>query len=317
MNEMQAPQELILRGDDGLGIYGIRWPRPPQAPAAKAIVVIAHGMGEHIRRYDRVAAQLSAAGYQVYGKDHRGHGRTADPLAPGDMGEDGWSKCITDMRNLVELAQREHPRLPTVLLGHSMGAMLAQQFIYRHGYLLDAVALSGSPGFGQPIMTLISVGIAQFERLRLGGGNPSPVLQKLVFGKANDAFDNPSATGFEWLTRDATEMQRYVDDELCGFVLCTASLARLFNGAREATRPGNLRTVPADLPLYVFSGSDDPVHDEQKNLDRMLSAYRAAGLKPVTRIYPGGRHELFNETNRDEVVSDLIGWLDSAAAAAS
>ncbi|MEM1230405.1 MAG: alpha/beta fold hydrolase, partial [Pseudomonadota bacterium] len=240
MSDFNEPAELILRGDDGLGIYAIRWPAPASAPPPRANIVIAHGMGEHIRRYDAVAAELGAAGYRVYGKDHRGHGRTADPLRPGDMGEDGWSKCITDMRNLVELAQREHPTLPTVLLGHSMGAMLAQQFLYRHGHLLDAVALSGTPGFGAPVATLITLGIAQFERLRLGGGNPSPLLQKLVFGKANDAFDGPAATGFEWLSRNPAEVQKYLDDELCGFVLFTASLARLFNGAREACRPGNV-----------------------------------------------------------------------------
>lgn len=305
-------QEVPLSGDDGRNIYAVRW-LPTDAPSA--VIVLAHGMGEHIMRYDSVAQALANAGYAVYGKDHRGHGRTADAHALGDMGEDGWVKCITDTRNLVEQTQRNHPDIPTVLLGHSMGSMLAQQFIYRHGYLLDGVVLSGSPGFGHPLSGLLSVTIAQFERLRLGGASESELLQKLVFGKSNDAFDGPTATGFEWLSRDPEQVQRYVDDEYCGFVLRSASLVRLFNGAREAARPGNVATIPKQLPIYVFSGSDDPVHGDQVNIERMLKSYRAAGLTPALKLYPGGRHEMFNETNSEEVQADLLAWLRNTLAA--
>ncbi|MFK7915557.1 MAG: alpha/beta fold hydrolase [Pseudomonadales bacterium] len=301
-----AYEQITLTGDDGHDIFAVRW-LPPTEPAA--IIVLAHGMGEHVLRYEPVANMLTEAGYGVYGKDHRGHGRTADPHALGDMGEDGWVKCITDTRNLIEQTQQSHPDAPTVLLGHSMGSMLAQQFIYRHGYLLDGVVLSGSPGFGNPFAGLVSVAIAQFERLRLGGASESALLQSMLFGKSNAAFDGPNATGFEWLSRDAEQVQRYVDDEHCGFVLRSASLVRLFNGAREAARPGNVNTIPKHLPIYVFSGTDDPIHDDQANLRRMLSSYRAAGLTPALKMYPGGRHEMFNETNRQEVFADLLAWL--------
>lgn len=299
-------EPVPLTGDDGHKIFAVRW-LPQDAPVA--IVVIAHGMGEHILRYEPVAQILVDAGYGVYGKDHRGHGRSADAQALGDMGEDGWVKCITDTRNLIELAQRNHPGAPTVLLGHSMGSMLAQQFIYRHGYLLDGVVLSGSPGFGNPFAGLVSAAIAQFERLRLGGASESDLLQSMLFGKSNAAFDGPQATGFEWLSRDAAQVQLYVDDPYCGFVLRSGSLVRLFNGAREAARPGNVNTIPKQLPIYVFSGTDDPIHDDQANLHRMLSSYRAVGLTPALKMYPGGRHEMFNETNRDEVFADLLAWL--------
>ena len=301
-----AHEPVELTGDDGHNIYAVRW-LPSNPP--NAVIVIAHGMGEHILRYAPVAHMLVDAGYAVYGKDHRGHGRTADPEALGDMGEDGWVKCITDTRNLIEQTQRRHPNSPTILLGHSMGSMLAQQFVYRHGYLLDGVVLSGSPGFGNPLAGLLSAAIAQFERLRLGGTNESPLLQSMVFGKSNAAYDGPGATGFEWLSRDQEQVQRYVDDEYCGFVLRSASLVRLFNGAREAARIGNVNTIPKQLPMYVFSGTDDPIHDNQANLRRMLDSYRAAGLTPALKVYPGGRHEMFNETNRQEVYADLLAWL--------
>ncbi|MGI9324997.1 MAG: alpha/beta fold hydrolase [Pseudomonadales bacterium] len=311
MSEIANTAEQIpLRGDDGQEIYAVRWlPDLSTGSAPRGSIVIAHGMGEHILRYEPLARALTEAGYAAYGKDHRGHGRTADPSSLGDMGEDGWNKSITDTRNMVELARSEQRQSPCVLLGHSMGAMLGQQFLYRHGYLLDAVVLSGSPGFGNPLAGLVSLLIAQFERLRLGGSGESALMQKLLFGKSNDAFDGPTATGFEWLSRDPEQVQHYVDDDFCGFVLRTASLVRLFNGAREAARETNVRTIPKTLPLYIFSGSDDPVHDDQSNLQRMLEKYRAVGLQPEYKIYPGGRHEMFNETNSDEVTTDLLDWL--------
>ena len=143
--------------------------------------------------------------------------------------------------------------------------------------------------------------MAEFSDFRVGGGSCL----------ANKAFEGEAATGFEWLSRDSAEVQKYVDDPQCGGVLRAGSLVLLSNGAREAARRANVGTIPKDLPIYVFSGSDDPVHGEEKNLQRLLDKYHAADLKVDYRVYPGGRHEMFNETNRDAVIDDLIAWLNS------
>ncbi|MEM1435605.1 MAG: lysophospholipase [Pseudomonadota bacterium] len=311
--EATTGEEIDLVGDDGTRSYALRW--LPSGPA-RGIVALAHGMGEHIRRYETVARALTTAGYAVYGKDHRGHGRTAGPDHLGDVGVDGWNLNLGDMRTLIELARSAHPGAPTILLGHSMGAMLSQQFIYRYGYLLDGIALSGSPGFAHPVLSLIPRVLALFERWRHGHAGESELLQDTLFGKSNEPFDEPDATGFEWLSRDPAEVQKYVDDPECGFVLRAGSLVELFSGAREATRRGNLATIPKTLPIYVFSGAEDPVHGEQANLNRMVSAYRSYGLNLDLKVYPGGRHELFNETNQDEVLTDLTAWLDQVVAGA-
>jgi len=195
--------------------------------------------------------------------------------------------------------------------------MLSQQYVYRYGSELTALALSGSPGFATRFSLWLAHTIARFERWRKGAASESELLQKLIFGKANDEFDGPDATGFEWLTRDAAEMQRYVDDPRCGFVLRTGALCDLYAGAREARQPKQHTGIPAQLPIYVFSGAADPVHAEGTNLDRLVEAYRKVDPRVTERRYPGGRHELFNETNRDEVTADLLAWFDSVLPARS
>ncbi len=297
-----------LTGADGVTLHYYRW-LPAAAP--RATVQIAHGMGEHAARYDWVATGLTAAGYAVYADDHRGHGRTARPEALGDLGEDGWNRAIGDAAALHEQIDTEYPGVPHVLIGHSMGAMLTQQYLYRFGDGLAAAVLSGSPGLGGRFQLWLSHLVARFERWRLGDAGESALLDKMIFGNANADFDGPEATGFEWLSRDTEQVQRYVDDPLCGFVLRAGSLASLFAGAREARQPANVARIP-DIPIYVFSGDADPVHDGGKGLERLLGAYRAHLSSVEAQLYPGGRHEMLNETNREAVLDDLTGWLARA-----
>ena len=297
------PFELMMSDGARLACYAWRVDEP------SAVVHIAHGMGEHARRYDEVALALNDAGYAVYANDHRGHGKVG---APGDMGPDGWNRVLADAYELNRHMRVEHPGLQLALLGHSMGAMLTQQYLTRYPASVDAVVLSGSPGFKKPSANRLSRLLARFEAWRLGPGAPSTFMQKLVFGNANKAFDGPSASGFEWLSRDAVQVAKYVEDDECGFVLCAASLADLFEGSIRAQDPLALARIQSDLPMYVFSGSDDPVHGGEQDFQRMVLAYRNAGLARLDhRLYPGGRHEMFNETNRQEVIDDLIAWLNT------
>lgn len=301
-------ETIDLRGGDGKAIHACRW-LPDEVP--RAALQIAHGMGEHIARYEPVAARLNAAGYVVYGNDHRGHGRT-DPDRLGSLGDDGWNRVIDDARLLNERMAEDFPGLKRVLLGHSMGAMLVQQYLCRHGSSLDAAVLSGSPGFRGWLQTAITGLVTRFEAWRLGSDAESVLLSGLLFGQANRDFDGDGATGFEWLSRDAAEVRKYVDDTYCGTVLRTGSLLALFAGAKEASSPGGIMRVSNVLPILVLSGTADPVHGELKNLERLFKSYEAAGLNVSRKLYADGRHEMFNEINRVEVLDDLVGWLDSA-----
>ena len=276
----------------------------------KAVVQIAHGMGEHARRYDWVAQQLNANGYAVYANDHRGHGETSGPVL-GYMGADGWNRSLADMYELGQLARGKHEGLKLILLGHSMGSMLSQQFITRYGCSIDALVLSGSPGFKESKLAFINLLLMKFERWRHGPDGTSMLMQNAIFGNSNAPFDGPGATGYEWLSRDQEEVATYIADDQCGFVLSPASLIDMSQGSAISQDKLSLLRIPQNLPIYIFSGAEDPVHGKQVDLDRLVNTYRKRGLSQLSyKLYPGGRHEMFNETNRDEVVTELVQWLE-------
>lgn len=310
----QVTAETIdFLASDGAVVQLYRWGAAGAARAAnRGVVLIAHGMGEHAGRYQALAEALVHAGYRVYANDHRGHGATAEPGLDGWMGEDGWNRAIADAGEIAAHIRRQEPGMPLVLLGHSMGSMLAQQFLYRNGELLDAAILCGTPGINGLLQNWLIHALARFERRRRGPKAHSLLLQKMIFGDANAAFDGPDATGYEWLSRDHAKVSAYVQDPRCGFVLRAGSLCDLFAGAREARRRSSIAGIPSHLPVLVINGSDDPVHAGGANIKRMLRAYRTQIPRLESRLYAGARHELFNETNREAVIADVVAWLDQA-----
>lgn len=299
-----------LRGLDGQRFACCSWV-PDSEP--RAIVQIAHGMGEHKGRYGDVAEALTTQGYAVYASDHRGHGGTMVDAQPGAMGKDGWRLTLADMNYLAEYSMRVHPGLPTVLLGHSMGAALSQQYLYLYGQHLSAAVLSGSPGFSHPLQLMLLQFIARLESVRSGPDMQSPLLQGLLFGQNNKPFEaatpNEVHTGFEWLSKDGLAVDAYLDDPQCGFVLSPASLAQFFAGMRQAADERSVHAIKKRLPIYLLSGADDPVHNKERGLSKLLAAYRGARLPVEYKLYPEGRHEMLNETNRVEVVAQLLDWL--------
>ncbi|MBM4203455.1 MAG: alpha/beta hydrolase [Gammaproteobacteria bacterium] len=308
-------EDRTFTASDGHIVAAYGWDRADPV----GIVQIAHGMGEHAKRYAPVAKALNAAGYAVFATDHRGHGGTATtPL--GWMGGDGWNRALADTFEFGLKLKDRHPQKPLVLLGHSMGSMLAQQFITRYGASIDALALSGSPGFKNAFGRIVPKIIARIESWRQGPDQASTLLQSLLFGNSNKPFEGPANTGpssmgFEWLSRDPVEVKKYVDDPLCGFVLTTGSLVDLFAGAAAAQSAPCIAVIPKSLPVYCFAGSEDPVHTGKGDIERMLGMWRAAGMNHIEhRWYEGARHEVFNETNRDEVVRDLVAWLNKVTA---
>lgn len=313
-------KEFELRGLDGKRFACCTW-LPADEP--RAILQIAHGMGEHKGRYTDLAEALTSQGYAVYASDHRGHGATIGNDNPGAMGKNGWRLTLTDMNYLAEHARRIHPGLATVLLGHSMGAALSQQYLYLYGSHLSAVVLSGSPGFSAALQLSAMQLFCRLESLRSGPDMASDLLQGLLFGNNNKAFEDPgepqddaseadNASGFEWLSKDVLQVKAYLDDPQCGFVLSPDSLAQMFAGMRQSAEPKNVAAIKESLPVYVLAGADDPVHNEEAGLIKLVEAYRTAGLDVDYKLYPEGRHEMFNETNRVEVVAQLLEWLEDA-----
>jgi alpha-beta hydrolase superfamily lysophospholipase len=300
--------EFELRADDGQSLLGRRW--LPEGPP-RATVQIAHGLAEHSARYARIAGALNAAGYAVYANDHRGHG---PKTAPADLGhfadEGGWDKVVGDLWTLNRRIAAEQAGIPIVFLGHSLGSFLGRSFIAKHSDALAGAALSGSNGKPPAIATLGRL-IARAERLRLGRRGKSQLIFQMWFGDFNKPF-KPARTAFDWLSRDEGQVDAYLADPLCGFPFTTQLAIDVLDALPRATGRESLAPIRKDMPLYVFSGERDPVG---ANIQGLIGDLKAAGLsKFTTRIYPDARHEVLNETNRDEVTRDLSAWLDGVVA---
>jgi alpha-beta hydrolase superfamily lysophospholipase len=305
---MSDADKLTLETPDGSRLHVARW--LPAGPPV-AVVQIAHGASEHSARYGRVAAALVDAGYAVYANDHRGHGRTAEMAGVyGVARPGGWDAIVEDARMLTERIRADWPDLPIVLLGHSMGSMIAQGYLQRWGDDLDGLVLSGTTGG----LAGTDDAIAVLEAAAQGAGadQPSEVFAAMFAG-FNQPFAAPDATGFEWLSRDADEVRKYVEDDWCGQPLSNGFVLDMLQGARAMWEPTSEAGIPRDVPMLVFSGDRDPVGGERgESVRGLVERYRALGVEDVTLVlYPEGRHEMFNETNRDEVTADLVAWLDA------
>lgn len=281
-----------LTGPDGETITLRRW--TGQA-APRSVLVVAHGMGEHAERYRAPLAALAAEGVAVYTYDHRGHGEAARARGTlGDFGPGGFAAVVADLVAVIETARADNPGVPLVLLGHSMGSMIAQAFVLDHAALIDGLVLSGSAA--------VDVVAA--------AGAETPDL----FGAMNAPFA-PGKTGFEWLSRDQAEVDRYAADPLCGFALQPGSMGDLFGQGAALADPARIAGIRRDLPIWIASGDADPLHSMVGAVEPLIARYRAAGLAVESRLYPGARHEILNETNRGEVVGDLRGFIARVIAA--
>ena len=257
----------------------------------KGVVVIAHGMGEHALRYAPLAESLTGEGYIVYANDHRGHGRTVKDAAQlGDYGPEGWRGLIDDERQLIERVREEH-QVPILLLGHSMGSMVVQHLLTEASDLLDGAALSGTTA-----VDVMASAMTQSD----GETN--------LFASFNKAFE-PVRTESDWLSRDPDQVDLYVDDPLCGFSVSDASIASLMEAGVAYSTEASTNEIRKDLPIYLFAGAADPVGLGGILVTKVADRYLAAGISDVTtKLYPEARHEVFNETNSEEVESDFIAW---------
>lgn len=301
-----AAKEFEFTGVDGVVGHGRRW-MPAGAP--RAVVQIAHGMAEHSARYERFAAELTGAGYAVWANDHRGHGRTGERGTLGHFeAEDGWGCAVEDLRRVSLLARESvGDAVPLVLLGHSMGSLLARSYAARWGDDLAGLVLSGTPA-DPGLLARIGRSVAKVEGRLRGAAHPSTLLDRMSFGAFNKAFQ-PARTDFDWLSRDEEAVDSYVADPLCGFVCTDGFYAAMLGGLTRVNRHAGL---PAALPVLIISGAADPAGNNGDGVRPVAEMMRAEGVHDVTlTLYPGARHEIVQETNRDVVVADVLTWLDA------
>lgn len=278
---MPDDQFRFASNADGMSIQVYVW-RPANEP--RALVVIAHGAAEHASRYKRFSRALNDAGMEVWAADHRGHGQTSGLEGRGDFGAGGWDALVADVGQLIAIAREARPGLPVALFAHSMGGYAGQQLAPDGSRTIDALILSGTTA-----------------REQLPPGE-TPVWEP------NKAFE-PARTPFDWLSRDEAEVDKYVVDPFCGFPLLPRAPGRAPHPALLGDLE-TLRRIRPDLPCLFVAGDEDPVNRGMAGLRQLERWWRDAGVQRVdTLYYAGGRHEMLNETNRDEVTRDIIAWL--------
>lgn len=296
-----------LSGDSVL-LYGTHF-EPETSKAPGAVVVILHGMGEHSARYQSFARFLSEQGYAVFCYDQRGHGVTGTRSnSLSYLGKDGFRQLVRDAEQVVQYVRSIYLSSPVVLFGHSLGSFVAQSFITHYGPEIDACILCGSNG-PEGRTLLFGQYIAKRFANKFGVMAENKRLTQLTFGLYNRHF-RPYQTPYDWLSRDADEVSAFISDNKCGFSLSAKSMHDMFVEMYEMFQSHRLLNVPKDLPIHIISGTDDPVGHMGRGIRKLLAVYRKYGLRVTYQLYPGARHELLHEINRNDVYSDVISWLN-------
>jgi alpha-beta hydrolase superfamily lysophospholipase len=301
----QREKEFTFTDAEDWQIFARRW--LPIRGTPRAIVQIVHGVADHSGRYRRFAEILSTAGYAVYANDHRGHGRTAkDRKRFGIAGKNGWNGMIADLKLLSDLARSEQPGVPLFLFAHSLGSLMAQQYLQQWGTDLHGAILSGTLGSLAKLDERLAMILPQAE-----GENAersSPVFTALQ-ASFNQPFE-PGDTWLDWLTRDINEVRAYAADPLCRVAVCNRLAADILIGGKKIWTSEQESKIPRLLPLLVIAGEKDPVGEMNASVKTLVDRYRQHGMTRIAcKFYPNARHELLNELNREEVQQDILGWI--------
>lgn len=278
----------------------------------RAIVQIIHGIAEYIDRYDEFMSFLADNGIIAVGTDHLGHGKSIESEEQTGFFayDNGWDYVVRD-EEVLRLAMHEnYPELPIIVFGHSMGSFMTRTLLIRYPDAFNAAIISGTGNQGA---ALVNGGLFMGNLVTglKGAHHYSKFLNNLAFGSYNKIYDNPK-TEYDWLSRDEANVQKYIDDPLCGFIPSCSLFRDMMTGVKFITNKKNLTAMNKNMPVYFMSGDMDPVGECGKGVQKAYNNFLEAGMKDVSiKLYPGGRHEMLNEINKDEVYTDILAWLGS------
>jgi alpha-beta hydrolase superfamily lysophospholipase len=302
-------KEMWIPMADGHEVFLCKWIDELVTP--KAILQLAHGMAEHCARYSHFAKRLAQNGIIVYANDHRGHGKTGEKsgLFGHFQDEKGFERAVTDLKEINEFIHFNHPDLPVFLMGHSMGSFLVRRFVQRFQGVVSGVIISGTGG-DPGVSGKVARKIVKAQINKFGKKTKSPLLNQLIFGNYNKKIKLPK-TKFDWLSRDEKEVQKYIEDPYCGFIPTTGFFDDLLYGVELIHQAEEIDKMEKELPLFFISGDQDPVGKNTKAVISIMNQYKKHGMKKIEyKFYKEGRHEMLNEMNRDQVISDIERWIE-------
>ncbi|MGL3605089.1 alpha/beta fold hydrolase [Rhizobium sp. G187] len=277
----------------------------------RAVVLICHGLAEHSRRYARFAKAMAAAGCHVYAHDHRGHGATksADSALGRFAAHDGVAKVIGDVMAMRDLALSRHAGLPIVLLGHSMGGLIALNVAEEHPTAFQALSVWNS-NFHPGPAGRIAQAVLKLEQAFKGSDVPSLILPMATFGAWGRSIEG-HRTPFDWLSHDPVEVDAYIADPLCGFDASVSLWRAIFELTFRGAKPDSIDKLPKSLPIYLVGGGQDPATDKGRAIAWLGETMKRHGLSNVTvTLYPGMRHETLNEIGYAVATAGFAAWLD-------
>jgi len=301
--------EFKLKTTDNFEIHVYEW--LPESEV-KAVLQIAHGMAEHASRYKYLAEFLTTKGYAIYANDHRGHGKTAGSIENlGFLAEnDGYNLVMEDMHFLTNEIKKRNQKKSVFLMGHSMGSFFSRYYITKYAKDIKGVILSGTagdPGLLGKIGGFINNTVILFN----GKKKQSPLMTKLSFGEFNKPF-KPNRTEFDWLSTDNKQVDKYINDPYCGTVFTNGFFKDLLEVVKIVNSKENINKINKDLSVFFLSGGKDPVGDNGKGVTEIYDKFRDARIKDVAiKLYENKRHEILNETNKEEVYQDIFNFMNN------
>lgn len=306
-------KSFSIKMDDGYELFLNRW-QPDSDVEIKGVIQLHHGLAEHCLRYDRFGSVLAENGWVLNAYDMRGHGRSAENADKNGTGifgkiadKKGFDRVVNDLKAVTDNLKKDFPGKKTVLFGHSFGSFVAQGFIEEFGSEIDACILCGTAG---PRRALIKSGsiVAHIVSFFTGKNKISQFLSDLAFGNYNDRITN-KRTDFDWLSANELNVDMYQMDNWCGIPLTSSFFCSLFEGLDKIHKNKNLKKIPEKLPVYMIWGAEDPVGSYGKTIRKLAQIYASNGILVDTKEYPGVRHEILNDNDKETVENDILSWI--------
>ena len=307
-------KSFMLKMDDGYELSVNRW-MPDTEEEIKGVIQLHHGLAEHSLRYDRFGSVLAENGWVLNAYDMRGHGRSAENAEKNGTGifgkladKKGFDRAVLDLKAVTDNLKNDFPGKKTILMGHSFGSFVSQGFIEEFGSSIDACILCGTAG---PRPALVGFGsfFAHLITFFTGKNKIVPLLDKLSFGSYNARIQNPR-TEFDWLSANELNVDMYKMDNWCGFPLTASFFCSMTEGLVKIHKSKNMKKIPTSLPVFFIWGSDDPVGSYGATIKKLIEIYKSNGIKVDFKEYPGDRHEILNENDKETVEKDIIEWVN-------